>query len=165
MQQIPKIILQELADALEPESFRKKKNRFFHEAPSAILWIELQKSRDSTDDRFVFTINLGAFLPTLAKALGEDIREIDVMNGHWNVRLGRLLPSPGDRWWEADSTDQASVIGKEVAGLVKRYGLPELHRAGSVSGLVSFFETGQGIRYVGARREQVFSTLRRLNDT
>jgi len=162
VQQFAKIILKEFAEVLKPESFRRKGNRFFHEGPDAILWIEMQKSRDSTDDRFVFTINLGAFVPKLARTLGDMIREIDILNGHWNARLGCLLPFPGDRWWEVRSDEQASQTGMEVASLVKRYGLPALNQAGSITGLAVYFETGLGVRYAGSRRDELHAALKRL---
>lgn len=162
MQEIAKSILRELERVLEPESFRRKKNRFFRETREGILWIEVQKSRRSTGGTFIFTVNLGAFLPILAKALGEDIREIDILNGHWNARLGELLPSPEDSWWEVASAHQGAVVGREVAALLRRYGLPALQRAGSVEGLIGFFETGLGIMYAGSRREEILSALKRI---
>src|SRR5262245_18236185 len=96
-----KTIFGERTKVLEPESFVRKRNLFVRDWSEAILWVELQKSRDATHDCFRFTINLGAFLPALAEAVGEPIREIEIFNGHWQLRLGELLPSPEDRWWEA----------------------------------------------------------------
>lgn len=162
MQNLAKTVIRELAEVLKPESFQKKKNRFFHEGPDSILWIEVQKSRDSSDDRYIFTINLGSFLPILARTLGREIREFEILNGHWNTRLGLLLPVHDDYWWEVTNTEQAAVIGREVADLVEQYGLPALRRAGTISGLIGFFETGPGIIYAGSRREEVLSALKQL---
>lgn len=157
-----KTVLRALSGALEPQAFRRKGNRFRRDGLCAIQWIELQKSRDSTDSRYEFTINLGSFLPGLARALGEDIREIDILNGHWNVRLGELLPSHKDRWWAISSQSEAVAVGEEVAALTTLYGLPELKKAGSASGLLTFFETGKGIPYAGSRRDEVLAGLKRL---
>jgi hypothetical protein len=54
------------------------------------------------------------------------------------------------------------VCPGEVADLVKQYGLPALRRAGTISGLIGFFETGPGIIYAGSRRQEVLSALKQL---
>ena len=117
----------------------------------------LQKGRKSSADRLVFTVNLGTFSPRLASALGWPVRDTDILNGHWKARLGELLPAPADRWWTVASQAEASaLVGHEVAGLLRLYGLPALREAGSIPGLTRYFESGVGVMYAGAPGRKSF---------
>src|SRR4051794_20626479 len=116
MHSLANVVASAISTVLKPHGFRKKRGRFVHENEDTILWVEVQKSRDykCSDSKYKFTVNLGAFLPKLARALGDPIRDIDIWNGHWNLRLGQLMPLADDRWWVVSDPDRAAVVAAEV---------------------------------------------------
>jgi hypothetical protein len=161
---LTKIVLAEFTQVLKPEGFRKQGMWFWNKEPGAIRWVNAQSSVDTTAECLKFTVNLGAYLPQLAEALGDwPMQDWNIKNGHWKVRLGSLMPGPDDHWWIARDPEQAAATGKEVAGLVRELGLPAMQKAGTIVGLLDFYETtGIGTMYAGSRYEEVVEAIKKL---
>jgi hypothetical protein len=102
--------------------------------PDAAVWrqIGFQRSRSSTAAVVRFTINL----TRADKARWEAARVRDPWIGarpsgstryalppevHQAVRIGQLMPGPGDIWWEVVAGQDTTTLAEAVVGAIERY--------------------------------------------
>lgn len=48
--------------------------------------------------------------------------------GLWQWRLGRLFPTPEDKWWIVTPDSDASVVAEDVVAAIRTYGVPAIAR-------------------------------------
>ena len=54
---------------------------------------------------------------------------------HCGIRIGHLLPKPGDFWWVLESEHDIERTAAEVSAAVREFGLPYLTRAATLEGV------------------------------
>ena len=163
-QTLLRVVMTELAVVLKPKGFSKKKGlRFFAERDEVVRWVELQVGRQSSDAVLLVTVNMGAYCLQLGRAIsGEEPREWDILNGHWNIRLGHLLPKPDDRWWTIHNVDDAVFVGKEIAGFLQQYGIPASEKLSTTAQFRDLFLHGKGVLYTEERCKEMVAVLDKL---
>lgn len=84
-------------------------------------------------------MNLWSYLPAIATAKGEEPITDPVRQklAHCGVRIGHLLPNPGDFWWLISGADDVERIAAEVSAAVLEVGLPYLDRAETLEGVAA----------------------------
>src|SRR5437588_7255794 len=99
-QDFAKTIAEALQGVLNPIGFRKRGYNFFAQRDDVVAVVQLQRSRYSTHDQLIATVNLGVFSRTLSRRLGREVAAPSIGDCHWWERLGFLTPERYDRWWE-----------------------------------------------------------------
>lgn len=103
---------------LKPHGYRKKGATYSASNGDLTYVLNLQKSRDSTQDFLKITVNVGIMSGRLSVLLGHAHRAVDVSLCHWRRRIGGFLDQPDDKWWFVEDFDQADRAAKEVIGLI-----------------------------------------------
>jgi Domain of unknown function (DUF4304) len=138
------IIVDRIVEALRAFGFSRRGKRTVVSEQGDVLWlVELQKSKKSTGNELVFTINLGVYSLLLAKRLGQSDRRPEVADCHWTQRLGVLSGELEDKWWDVSDVFEATNVGEEITRLLKNYALPTFARLGSTAALRALWQTGQ----------------------
>ena len=81
--------------------------------------INLQRSKHSSRERILFTINLGVASKRLLalERHPSDISTVKEYECHWRERLDSLCLDEINKWWEVD---HASVLTEVGTGLILR---------------------------------------------
>ena len=84
-------------------------------------------------------MNLWSYLPAIATAKGEEpITDPERQKiAHCGVRIGHLLPNPGDFWWSMAGPEDVERIAAEAAAAVRDVGLPYLDQAQTLEGVAA----------------------------
>jgi hypothetical protein len=136
-----KIVLDKMQRELKVAGFRKKGSTFSAERDDVYIFVQLQSSRMSDKDVLIATVNLGIFSRVVALKLGNTSNP-NILESHWQKRLGRYLTFPRNKWWKITSHDQAGAAGEKIARILKRRALPELLELASTTQLRSLWEAG-----------------------
>ena len=144
---IDAVIRQGLANSLRIDGFRKYGRTFVRQIADAAQIVNVQASQGNYDGRGQFTLNLGVYFPAVARRRGI------VASGMYpkeyestlRVRIGELMPTRSDLWWEIHNWAQISELAGVVANAYEQYGpswfekmlslpnaLEELEREGKV---------------------------------
>jgi len=141
--EIRKPILQALHGLLKPLGYRKSGNVFSLKTADVIHLIELQSSRYNTSDSCSFTINAAVFAP---RAIYPDIRartKPSVGMAQWRSRIGSLMPTQIDSWWEAHGDVGGLEIANEIAQCTKEFVLPALAGVPNLTTLIELWKSGK----------------------
>jgi Domain of unknown function (DUF4304) len=118
------------AALLTPRGFRRKAPNYWRSTEGIFQSVNFQASPWGTQDAGSFTINLGVTSPVLYEAFtGRDL-PANPATLLWpvNRRIGSLMPSPHDLWWDVRVDTDTVELGKEVATTLEAYALPFLEK-------------------------------------
>lgn len=156
-----KTIIKELNRVLEPYGFTKQSSSaFIRPINDVLLLIEVQKGKYTGSDHLEVTLNLGIVSQLLAKRLGENTTKLDSSMCHVRYRIGILMPTKLDKWWEIDSAEQAHVAADQIGKAAVRYGVPELERLDSTLKLVELWKSDQCPGITEGRRVEFLELLK-----
>lgn len=109
--------------------------------------INFQRDRYSTAAKLRFTINLGTASTAVriedGFAAEDPAREIEC---HWRTRIGTLLPSGDDTWWDVPAgmlATEARVLGEAIAGHLAERATPALERMASDEAILATYLDGE----------------------
>jgi hypothetical protein len=153
-------ILTRVHVVLKPPGFRKNGSIFTKECGDVRLAVSLQKSQSSTSAQVTVTVNLKVCSYPLCRALGYAPDHPLAAEGHWQQRLGFLLPMSRDLWWTARSLDQAAGVAEEIADALLWYGLPALEAVSSTEKLRALWESGRSPGISNQQRTDFLAALR-----
>lgn len=135
---ILKNIIKVLAPFLKQLGFSKKGNNFYLEVDKNFGVVNFQKSRDSTQEVALFTINFGIYANVLGRfeyrSNGSD--KPGVTECQWQSRVGHFMPGSPDYWWKINISDNLSGITNDISEIFKGIIMPELKRRLSDEGLI-----------------------------
>jgi hypothetical protein len=135
-----RIVLSAMHVVLKPAGFRKKQILFASERNDVVLFVQLQSSSRTTKDLLVVTVNLGIFSKTIAQAVGNT-HQPNILEGHWQERIGSFTPKGLDKWWEIHNEQEADSAGLEIAELLTNVTLPKMAALDSTEKLVEFWRS------------------------
>ena len=94
-----------------------------------------------------FTINLGVFVPALARQLARPLPKdwINEYDCHLRERVGMLFAEPADTWWSLADSDLATEAAREA---LVNFALPWLDSVSTVDDIIRHYQT-QGRHAVG----------------
>ena len=122
-----KELIKEISSLLKEKHFSRKGNCFYLRQGNNWGLIDFQKSRKSSSDEVIFTINVGicsgALLEFFSPELLEKKPSIEVCQ--WRERLGFLLPDRQDRWWTVREGPIDSLMAELTSYLLK-IAIPEI---------------------------------------
>lgn len=106
------MISEKIRPVLRGAGFTKKRNVFVRDLDGTRHSLELQASQFGSRDDVEFTINLGI-----------DYEELSDPS-QLRVRLGRLLPSGADTWWELDDSTNIGELAAQLVAVIEERALP-----------------------------------------
>jgi hypothetical protein len=130
-----------LAPLMKREGFKKSGRNFLKVDAESVAVLNIQASRSNLGATGKFTINLGRYFPSVARAAGKPELQGPPKEYECTVslRIGHLLPENLDYWWEVGLETNIEQLAVDVARAVEDVGLPWLRRRGQTwgSGLTS----------------------------
>jgi hypothetical protein len=115
---------------LAPVGFKRRSPHFWRETDGIYQAVHFQASQWGTSSEGSFTVNLGISSPTLyASFTGREFPK-NPATVLWPVsaRIGSLMPSHCDLWWEVSERTDLDTLGIEVASALRDHALPYLDR-------------------------------------
>ena len=93
--------------------------------------VDFQTTWLNRPDRAEFTVNLNVILPFYhEKWTGQPLPKYPGSAAAiCSRRLGHLLPEKTDRWWTVTPSTNCTLVSRELAELVRSFGLPYLEKA------------------------------------
>ena len=127
------VISSSVGPLLKADGYRKAGHTFRKTQPTCVFVVNVQASQSSSADWLKFTVNLGAFYPELNSVLNRGGWASPSASGpteahcHVRERLGHLMPSQRDVWWELQvGSAPPLAVCTEVMEAFRDYGLPWL---------------------------------------
>lgn len=122
-----KLLLQSIGMFLKEQGFKKNGNNYYYINKSNIGLLNIQKSKDSTQSRIKFTLNVGVFCPSIYKFMYKKEQPKPCIDDcHWKSRIGFFLPDNDDYWWIIDSNVDIRSFSKELSCLISTYVVPAI---------------------------------------
>jgi len=87
------------------------------------------------------------------------LQKADVTDAHLRLRLGWLLPDPGDKWWELTLETDVGLLAKELAELLVTKAIPYLEGFLSTDVLIELWESGRSPGLTDVQRARFLSGL------
>lgn len=140
-----KELIKEIGSLLKEKGFSRKGNCFYLRQRNNWGLLDFQKSRKSTADEIVFTMNLGVCSGRLLEFFSPDLLEqkpsIEVC--HWHERVGFLLPERQDKWWLIRAAEPLDSLVDELKGSLVRVAIPAIEQHLSDGQLCSEWLSGK----------------------
>jgi hypothetical protein len=105
--------------------------------------IEFQKSIKNSGDKLLFTVNLAVIYGELLEPDQPTLEKARSLDGHLRQRIGMLLPSRPDKWWEITATTDVTALATEISNLVSNKAAPYIRRYLDTSELIALWESGK----------------------
>lgn len=122
-----KILLSGINNAIKDLGFKKNGSNFYYNSDGNIGVINLQKSKDSSSEITVFTINIGVYSNSLKIFDQPGIKSKPlVADCHWRQRIGFLLPERKDYWWHINDNISLDYLITEVTNILISIAIPEI---------------------------------------
>jgi Domain of unknown function (DUF4304) len=122
--------------------------------------VEFQRSMKSSRDRLLFTVNLGVVCGELLESGSPDLYRARIVDAHVWLRIGSLLQSCPDKWWEITTSTDPGALASEVADLTVEKAVPYLQDHLSADSIVGLWESGQSPGLTDRRRITLLAALR-----
>ncbi|PKN92411.1 MAG: hypothetical protein CVU44_14840 [Chloroflexi bacterium HGW-Chloroflexi-6] len=116
------------APLLKTYRFRKSGRTFYRQVDEIWQVLNVQSSQSNFGLIEKFTINLGIYHPIIAQLAGKSFSTGYPKEYECTIRkrIGHLMQSQGDYWWEIDPSTNLEVLAKQVNSTVEEFGLPWL---------------------------------------
>ena len=131
-QVLDEVIREALLPPLKADGFRKDGHTFRCAKERCIQVLNVQTSRYASAQELKFTLNLGLHFPEVQEVLAPlwrwrvgraGPREYEC---HVHARIGALMPSAQDHWWDLRAADGREQVVKEVSTTFMDHGRPWL---------------------------------------
>ena len=123
-----KDMVKEIGLVLTEEEFLRKGNCFYRRLSNNWGLIDFQKSRKSTKDEIIFTINIGISSGILMNFFSPDLasKKPSIDACQWRQRIGFLLPNRDDKWWMLTESSKNLVLDEIMRHLIN-LGIPTVN--------------------------------------
>jgi hypothetical protein len=153
-------LISAIGTVLKPEGFERRGKVLRALSDDIAKVIEFQKSNESNAQRVLFTLNLGIVCGQLLDSERVVLRNSTSIDAHLRTRLGMLLSTPRDMWWELTPSADWEAVASELSQLLVARGLPYLNEYGSVQDLVALWESGKSPGLTATQRSWFLSQLK-----
>ncbi len=146
---------------LKAHRFRKQGQRFRRRYAKTVGIIEFQKSQTGGAHVIKFTMNLGIVSITLAGRLDpeDDVDKAIVATAHIRQRIGALLPTGQDVWWEVTDETDTAALAAEIASVIENQALPFIDAVSGDDHFVSLWQSGRSPGLTERQRERFLAAL------
>jgi hypothetical protein len=109
--------------------FKKRGSNFLIDSSDNFGIISFQKSRHSSQEHLLFTIEIGVCSKKLLDFLNPRfLNKPSIENCHWRERIGFLMKEPHDHWWKIDELTDLDNVYSEIQELLLQKGVPEIFK-------------------------------------
>ncbi len=138
-------LLREIGSLLKERGFSRKGSCFYLRQGNNWGLLAFQKSRKTTANRVIFTINLGICSGRLTQFFSPELmtKRPSIETCHWRERLGFLLPEHGDKWWSVQAGEPYNSPIGELKANLDSTAIPALERHLSDAQLCSEWLSGR----------------------
>lgn len=126
-----KLVKECVRPLLNEHGFKRRGNSFVSKKNDIWFLINFQKSRKSSVDEVVFTINLGIASSVLFNFFSKEIKQPTIEDCHFRQRIGFLLAQRGDKWWTINSDTEINKLCDELKSCLIEHALTELENYSS----------------------------------
>lgn len=139
-----KELIKEISSFLKSKGYSRKANCFYLRQGKNWGLLDFQKSRKSTVDEVLFTINLGVSSSRLQEFFAPDLLEQkpSIEDCQWRERVGSLLPEHQDKWWLVQGNETFDSLVNEIKSCLVEIAIPELEQHLSDEKLGSVWSSG-----------------------
>lgn len=125
---IDELIKLGLSPLLKTHHFGKSGRTFHRQIGEIWQVLNIQSSQSNFDIIGKFTINLGIYHPVVAEFAGKSLSSGYPKEYECTLRkrIGYLMQSQADYWWEINPTTNLEVLAQQVNTTVDKFGLPWL---------------------------------------
>lgn len=124
-----KSLIAGLTPFLKILGYSKSGDSFFHNQEGNTGILNFQKSRSTTSNYTLFTINLGVYSGALKIFDNFEIKSKPTISDcHWRKRIGYLMPDKLDYWWKIDDTTSLNKLTAEILDILKEHAVPEIEK-------------------------------------
>ena len=154
-------VLRSVDSLLKSRGFKRRGQvfRLFSDGNCGI--VEFQKSDKSSEDRLMFTINLGVVSGELLGADPATEKSLGSIDAHLRQRVGMLMPDRPDKWWVLESSTNAEALADELTNLLSERAVPFIQEYLSTDSLIALWEAGQSPGLTAVQRDRYLSALKR----
>jgi len=149
-----------VSDRLVAEGFKRKGPTFTCLSDLNLLLVQVQKSTSSTSETTRLTVNLGVVCGPLLPPRRDELKKSTFEDCHLRLRIGDLLPSQPDKWWDLSSEADVQRACLELNTLLVEKGLPYLRKFLTPESLLRMWETGESAGITEFRRLKYIHQLR-----
>ena len=159
-----KELIKKIGYSLKEEGFSRIGNTFHQRRGSNWGLLDFQKSRKSTADEVMFTINVGVCSGKLLKFFSPDLleRKPSIEVCHWRERLGFLLPEQRDKWWAVRNNEPFEPMMSQLKDALLQTAVPAIARHISDEQLCSEWSSGKSSGLTDIQRLVNLSVLLKL---
>lgn len=156
-----KDLIKEISSLLKEKGFSRKGNCFYLRQGNNWGLLDFQKSRKSTADETIFTVNLGICSGRLLEFFSPDFLEQkpSIEACHWRERVGFLLPGRRDKWWVIRVAEPVHSLVHELKGCLDQVAIPAIEQHLSDEQLSSEWLSGKSPGLTDIQRLMNLSVL------
>ncbi len=158
------LVTEGLAPLLKDHGFVRSGLNFRREGDETIALINIQKSRKSSKDQVLFTINLGIASRLLIRfyLLTNEVATLSWEDCHWRRRLGLLTAAEKDLWWSIVDETSIDDVGEMLRGYIEKLAIPEIEKYASDRALCDLWLSGLAPGLTNFQRLMNLSVLIRV---
>jgi hypothetical protein len=153
-------VVKTVAERLRPLGFSRRGTVLRIMGPGTSGLIEFQRSTKSSQDKLLFTVNLGVVCGDLLEASAADLPKSRAADAHVRQRIGMLLPDRPDKWWEIAAHTDADALSREIADLILDKAVPYIRQYLNVDSILELWESGQSPGLTNGQRVNLLAALK-----
>ena len=125
---LDQVLNDKIGEFLKPLGFKKKNSTFYKIDDNNFGLVDIQKSKSSSKESILFTINLGVCSGAIRNYFDEYSALPEISECHWQKRIGFLLDQNNDHWWQIDSVSEIESLMENLIAVLKERALPEIDK-------------------------------------
>lgn len=130
------LVSKELSALVSKLGFVKKRNVYLWDSGDLLSIVGLQKSRSSTKDCIIFTVNFSVLVKALLDPEFDNQASTNSYSGHLYWRVGDFLKPPADKWWKIDKDTDPDHVTESFRVTLSEFALPEFQAISSLGSVM-----------------------------
>ncbi len=122
--------------------------------------INFQRSTSSTKENISFTINLGMVYGDLLDQRITQLKDAKITDAHIHQRMGYLLTSQQDKWWQLNNSINFEQLSGEIMDLLSIKAVPFVGNFLDTKSIYSLWESGSSPGLTEFQRVRFLSKLK-----
>jgi hypothetical protein len=122
--------------------------------------VEFQRSRRSSSNRLLFTVNIGVVCGELLDPISHQLRKARIVDAHVRQRIGTFLPARPDKWWAISECTDLNSVTAEVSELILKAAVPYIQRYINTDAIAELWGSEQSPGLTNSQRVNLLAKLR-----
>lgn len=138
-----KNILKLSAKNLSARGFSQDRQTFRKFANGNCGIVNFQKSKSSSKDRIIFTVNVGVLYGSIVEDSDLKISKASVWDAHLRERIGQILADQHDKWWEITSQTDVDLMFSQNFDVVCERAADYINKYIAIKAIIDLWESGK----------------------